>query len=81
MTTKTNILTFDIGITKLRQYDRTTLVSNTINTVYAAFSKSDNCTWKSTDMWRVVSKGTIIINQIAVIKYQQQGSTIHTSSH
>jgi hypothetical protein len=32
-------------------------------------------------MWRVVSKGTIIINQIAVIKYQQQDSTIHTSSH
>jgi hypothetical protein len=31
-------------------------------------------------MWRVVSKGTIIINQIVVIKYQQQGSTIHTSS-
>jgi hypothetical protein len=58
MTTKTNILTFDIGKTKLWQYDRTTLVSNTINTVYAAFSKSDNCTWKSTDMWRVVSKGT-----------------------
>ena len=81
MTAKTNILTFDIGITKLRQYDRTTLVSNTINTVYAAFSKSDNCTWKSADMWRVVSKGTIIIYQIVVIKYQQQGSTIHTNSH
>jgi hypothetical protein len=42
MTTKTNILAFDIGITKLRHYDRTTLVSNTIHTVCAAFSKSDN---------------------------------------
>ena len=37
-------LTFEIGIMKFKLKDKITLVSRTIKTTYAAFSKSVNCT-------------------------------------